>query len=302
MRLFWIVPKFLKRIYFEYRLLLWGINRRIRESATISTKQGLFTISMKADDPIGKSLYCHREYEKELVTATMQLLRKVQKVPSKGLGTLLDVGANNGVISIGMLNEGEVKRAIAIEPEPRNFRLLQKNIALNGLEENFVILPYAVSDGNATLEFELSSDNFGDHRVRVDSDSGCATELYNESRREVIKVKADQLDKLLESVDENFTQNISLIWVDVQGYEAHVFRGAKRVLGTNVPVMSELWPYGMARAGVSKEMFCDMAGRYWSSYWVMRRGRFVEYPISMLGYFFDELGYDGDFENVLFTK
>jgi hypothetical protein len=35
-------------------------------------------------------------------------------------------------------------------------------------------------------------------------------------------------------------------------------------------------------------------------YWVQRRSGFVKYPIETLSLFFDELGTDGQFENVIF--
>jgi hypothetical protein len=49
------------------------------------------------------------------------------------------------------------------------------------------------------------------------------------------------------------------------------------------------------------ERFCAIAERFWSEFRVLRRGRFVRYPIGMLGNFFEELGPDGEFDNVLFT-
>jgi hypothetical protein len=98
-----------------------------------------------------------------------------------------------------------------------------------------------------------------------------------------------------------FTETISLLWVDVQGWEGYIFLGAERLLSTGIPVASELWPYGMRRAGMSQEQFCEIAERFWSSYWVLRRGKFIQYPIQMLNVYFDELGYDGAFDNIIFT-
>jgi len=44
---------------------------------------------------------------------------------------VLDVGANLGVISIGMLVNGDVAAAIGVEPDPDNYALLERNIAQN---------------------------------------------------------------------------------------------------------------------------------------------------------------------------
>ena len=282
--------------------MLWQIIRQLRNSVTISTKQGIFTLSLNADDPIERELYCWGEYELDLISNTMSLLRKIKKSPPKGSGTLLDIGANNGVISIGMLYTGQIGKAIAIEPEPRNFSLLQKNIEQNKLKEKVICLPHAVPDCKSKIEFELSETNFGDHRVRREFHGAESNELFDESQRHVIQVEADQLDRLLQNVPAGFKEDISLVWIDVQGYEGYVFLGAKQLLSKDIPVMSEIWPYAIRRAGMSQEQFCNICRELWSNYWVMRRGRFVKYPINILDIFFDELGYDGDFDNVIFTK
>lgn len=280
--------------------MCWDINGKFRKSVTVSTKQGVFTVLL-ADNAISRSLYCHGQYELDLMSKTMKFLRSIQKCPPKGEGTIVDIGANNGVISIGALHTGELEKAIAIEPDPQNFSLLQRNVNQNGLKDRFICLPYAVSHQKGEILFELSETNFGDHRVRTTPDLiNSAAELHHESERRVITVQSDQLDSLLSNLPETVTRTIALIWVDVQGYEGYVFMGAGNLLSKGIPVVTEIWPYGLRRAGMSQEQFCGIAKSVWTHYWVMRRGRFVRYPINMLDIFFDELGYDGNHENVIF--
>jgi FkbM family methyltransferase len=232
----------------------------------------------------------------------MSFLRRIEKCPPKGQGTVLDIGANNGVISIGMLVADEINRAIAIEPDPRNFSLLQRNIELNHLEEKVVCLNYAVSDTKSELDFELSEDNYGDHRIRRGAPDSRARELFAESRRRVIEVQADRLDSLIDNLPSLSKEEISVIWIDVQGYEGFVFLGATDVLSQDIPVVAEIWPYGIQRAGMSQETFCEIAGEIWSSYWVMDGEGILEYSVEELDWLFKELGYDGDFTNVIFTR
>ena len=40
---------------------------------------------------------------------------------------------------------------------------------------------------------------------------------------------------------------LGLVWIDVQGHEAHVLAGAQRLLEQGVPTVIEVWPYGLAR-------------------------------------------------------
>ena len=290
-----------RRAYLEYRCGCWGLNKRFRKSVTAVTKQGRFTV-LTADDAIGKVLYARGQYELELMTKATALLRSLGRCPPRGQGTIADIGANNGVISVGMLYTGQFARAIAIEPEPRNFSLLQYNIKQNGFENDIICLPYAASSQEGELVFELSSDNFGDHRVRTNSVVHEGEEKFGESGRRVIRVKSQTLDALLLNVPDSFSSSLALVWVDVQGYEAFVFRGGQKLFSKSVPVVSEIWPYGMLRAGVTKEYYSKIAKDTWSSYWVLRRGRFVKYPIETLDLFYDELGMEGDSDNIIFTQ
>ncbi|MFQ5549501.1 MAG: FkbM family methyltransferase [Woeseia sp.] len=277
---------------------------RLRKSVTVSTRQGVFEILMATHEFVGKSLYCYGEFELEVMASAMEFLRNNQKCPPKGHGTVVDIGAHNGVTSIGMLCTGELQKAIAIEPEPRNFAMLQRNVTLNGLEDRIVALPYAVSDRKDEIEFELSKNNFGDHRVRMNANAVAAdsAELYDESRRRVITVKADRLDNLLAGLPDSFTDNIALVWIDVQGYEGYAFMGAKTLLSKGIPVVSEIWPYGLRRAGMSPEKYYAIASSIWDDYWVWRNGDYVRYPIDTLNSLMDELGYDGNHTNIIFTQ
>lgn len=301
MRLQRLVIEVLKRGYAEFRLLCWEINRKFRKSVTVSTKQGVFTV-LSADTVFGRYLYHTGQWELDLMSKAMAFLRSIQKCPPKGKGTIVDIGANNGVTSIGMLHTGELEKAIAIEPEPRNFTLLQRNVHQNGLKDKVICLPYAVSHQKGKVLFEVSGNNSGGHWVRTNSRVVGSTELHYESGHRVITVQSDQLDNLLAELPESFTHDIAVIWVDAEGYEGYVFMGAKKLLSKGIPVMSEIYPYAIRRAGMTQEQFCAIARSIWTNYWVLRRERFVRYPIHILDIFFDELGNDNDNGNIIFTK
>ncbi len=301
MKILTLVTKVLRLIYAKYRLGLWHISRKLMKSVTLATKQGRFTLSLDVDDPISRSLYIHRQYELDLVETAMNFVRSYSH-RTKGSGTVLDIGANNGIISIGMIVTGEVEKAIAIEPEPRNFAALKHNVAQNHLERVITCLNYAVSDSQSLLQFEISENNYGDHRVRKSSSGLEAKELFEESKRPVISVEANTLDNLLTDLDEKLYKDIAIVWIDVQGYEGYVFLGSKKLLASGIPVVSEIWPYGIQRAGMSPEEFCRIVQETWSAYWVKRRGKFVKYPTSVFNSYIEELGFDGDFDNVIFTQ
>lgn len=212
----------LLQICFFLRLPFWQINIKRGHTMTISTKQGIFTVS---NDWMGRSLYCYREYESSLTKTVIEFLRQQDRLPVKGQGTILDIGANIGVTSIGMLSAGEFERAIAIEPEPRNLELLQQNVKQNKFSERILCLPYAAADQKGELSFELSESNFGDHRIRSDASSFQEQELYHESARRMISIQADTVDHLCKTIPDIFTKTLALLWIDVQGYEGYALRG-----------------------------------------------------------------------------
>lgn len=288
-----LIHRAVRRIRYEYL-------RRFDNPATLTTVQGVFRVPTGVSDPISRELFLRGEFELDLIKDAMQLLRDLTGQP-KGKETVIDIGANNGVISIGMLVTGQLDRAVAIEPEPVNIARLQENVALNGLEDTILQLNCALSDRKAGLIFELCDNNYGDHRVRKSSGLLAVREIFNESMRPVITVPADTLDDLLADLPEQFTADIAVVWIDVQGYEGYVFVGAKELLARGVPVVSEIWPYGFARAGMTMDEFNSVVIEIWKSFWVKRRREFVRYPLFAFRAFLDELGPDGDYDNVIFT-
>lgn len=292
-----LIKRIFKISVYEARALIWDITGKLRKSVTIKTKQGIFTVFC-SDTIIGRSLFCQGEYEYELTLKVIELLDR-EKIPYNRKGTIVDIGANIGIISIGMVNNNLFEKAIAFEPEPRNFSILQSNIKQNKLEKLFICEPYALSDTKGQVQFELSDTNYGDHRVRrsliLEKDF---PDLFNEYKRKVIKVESDSLDQLLKIIPKNFTDEISMIWIDIQGYEGYAFKGGKNIFSKNIPTVTEIWPYGIERAGMSQSQFCDIVKEIWSSYWVIHRGKFVKYPTSVLTCFFDELGHE-DYDNIV---
>lgn len=253
---------------------------------------------------IAKSLFCRGEYELDLMLATTAHLRAIGLLGPRGTGTMLDIGANMGVTSVGMLHNQEFARAVAIEPDPHNFALLQKNAGQNGLHDRIICIQCAASDRPGQLQFELSNTNFGDHRVRGTGPAG-SNEIYQESGRRVIHVEARPLDDMIAALPPEFRDSLALLWMDVQGFEGSVFRGASQLLKSPIPIATEVWPYGIARAGMSKADFCELIQASRPYYWMLRgpRGRqhFVKYPTSIFETVFDEVGDSGGYDNVLLT-
>jgi FkbM family methyltransferase len=195
-----------------------------------------FVISV-LDKAIGKTTYINRE------PYAFPQMEKISNILGAGCPKLLliDIGANIGTVCIPAVKRGVFQNAIAIEPEPRNYSLLVANIYINGLADK--ILAYKLALGqknNEQLLFELSRDNFGDHRVHIRNDS----DLYDEAHRETITVRSETFDSVIKRIDPKE----SLIWMDTQGFEGHILIGAPNTLRLRPPICLEFWPYGMNRS------------------------------------------------------
>ena len=154
------------------------------------------------------------------------------------LETLIDVGANIGTVCIPAVKRGLAANAIAIEPEPLNYRVLVANIFLNGLADKIKTYHLALgSEDNQTLELELSAGHSGDHRIHVANETGTA------SSGKITSVKSETFDSVVPAVD----RNSCLVWMDTQGYEGIILQGAQNIIRAQVPMVVEFWPEGMKR-------------------------------------------------------
>ncbi len=135
-------------------------------------------------------------------------------------GTMIDIGANIGRMSIPRIVLGDAMAAYCAEPDPLNYACLVRNVRDNGLEG--LVLPdhLAIGAAEGTVRLQRAS-SAGGHRVLAEG----AT-----SRREVVEVPCLPLDAWIERVGIDLDQ-VRFIKVDVQGSEVDVLRGASRTLG-----------------------------------------------------------------------
>lgn len=176
------------------------------------------------------------------------------------VGTLLDVGANIGPISVPAVARGLAARAIAFEPDPLNYRTLMANLYLNDLVGRVTAINTALGEHpDETLEFQLSPDNKGDHRVIAPELSG--PDALGENVWQTCQVSSTSLDAISNELSI-VPGSDTLLWMDVQGWEAKVLRGATALLAARTPTVIEFWPYGMRRNGMLDELIGLLCGSF----------------------------------------
>lgn len=284
------MPTIGRRVRRLYRKLRWEMIRggpgRTPRLLTVPTANGVLTFS-NMDLISAKGLYVQRAWELDLITRSMTYLRREGHVGKPGAHVLVDVGANIGMVCIGMLKHHHFREGIAIEPDPANFALLERNIAQNGMGDRLRAFRYAVSDASGEVEMEISEVNFGDHRVRTTQSLG--PPLMREEGRHTVHVAARTLDEILQQSAAVDANRIGLIWIDIQGHEGHLFRGARETLGHGMPVLSEFWPYGILRSGLNCAEYSELVRSLFTQIVIVdaAAGRFEAHPASTIEALFE---------------
>ncbi len=126
---------------------------------------------------------------------------------------VFDVGAHQGVVAM-MLGDlvGAAGRVVAVEATPQNAEVAWRNVALNDLPQVKVVQA-AGADVPGVLRF---SPRMNGHVAASDEAS--------------VEVRALTVDEL--TTEYGAPQ---VLFVDVEGYELHVLRGARRTLDSHHP-------------------------------------------------------------------
>lgn len=142
---------------------------------------------------------------------------------------VLDIGANIGYYTLLMADlVGKEGAVYAFEPEPANYSVLVRNVALNG-HKNVVVVPKAVVSSNHSVKFYKNKGNRGDNSLYGSLGVNYAC----------IEVEGVSLDSYFPS-----GKKIDLIKMDIQGGEIEAFGGMERVIHDNpkIKIIFELTP------------------------------------------------------------
>jgi len=162
---------------------------------------------------------------------------------------LLELGGNIGTQTCYFALSGIYGRIVSVEPDPRNFRLLSANIADNGFETMVTAVNCAAGDREGQLDFYL---NYKNH--------GKSSALRQNASDEKISVPVRPVADILAQAAVDPT-DISLIWMDIEGYEPVACRSMQALMARQVPLYMEFTPafYGKEQA---KAFVGELASHY----------------------------------------
>jgi len=156
-----------------------------------------------------------------------------------GGGTLIDVGAHVGLISIPVARRTGV-RCVAFEPAPLNAACLRRNVERHGVGQQVAVHELALGERAGRIAFALCSENSGDNHVLAE---GAASDSATSA---VVDVESARLDDV---IDAAALPKPIVLKLDVQGAEVKVLTGARNTLQHVSAVVLEYWPRGLLRAG-----------------------------------------------------
>lgn len=140
-------------------------------------------------------------------------------------GTIVDIGANVGTSVIYFRNKlGADTEFYAVEPVTDNFNLLKANCAINGFSD-INAFRYGISDAIGEASLQINPANMATCKI-AGSDSDNLVFEKDESSYVGDTVPLITLDAFVSQNGINKDAPV-LFWIDVEGHEPEVFKGAK---------------------------------------------------------------------------
>lgn len=74
--------------------------------------------------------------------------------------------------------------------------------------------------------------------------------------------------------------------MDIQGHEGDFSIGARDlIIRDRVPTVTEFWPYGIARSGMTQERYCELVSSMYTHFY--NRDEMKRFPVSELDGMFE---------------
>jgi len=166
------------------------------------------------------------------------------------------VGAHIGAWLVPMTLRSGSRDVVAFEPSPRNHRLLNLNLALNGIQ-GISVHRLAAGDAEEIVRFTENRINSGNSRISASGE---------------VEVPVSRLDAILAD-----GPRIDLMVMDTEGFEVRALRGASATLAKTSYLYVEYAPEQLLEQGSTPGEFIDLAGERFSSMYLAGGGRPVQF-------------------------
>lgn len=228
----------------EKRLAFYDRAERMTPYLGTHVGQGVYIVRTR-DKNVGRSLFASGgRGEMNVLSRALTALEGIFGAEAIEGKTFVDVGANIGTTTVPAVLDHGFARAVALEPEKENHRVLRLNVLLNDLDDRVITLCQAASNEDGTAELIVNPEQGGKHWIATDDakKSGMAAD------DDAFEVETVTLDALARAGVLDPDQ-VGLLWMDAQAHEGHILEGAAELTGRGVPIVLELDPKGLAKRG-----------------------------------------------------
>ncbi len=158
------------------------------------------------------------------------LLRLIRSFLKPGT-TFFDIGTNIGLISVPVLTDKNFGgRVISVEPTPEVLQYLRQTRSGSKFNDRWTLFECAIADFNGEVDFS----------VKPELDTAYYGVSAKDGSDRSIRVACKTLDEIWEQSGKPV---ISVIKIDIEGFDFYALKGGTRAIAQNRPVIFIEW-YG----------------------------------------------------------
>lgn len=180
-----------------------------------------------AFDSISSEIMVFGRFEKSLLDVTFSGLSRFSEIFARSVA--LDIGANIG--NHALYFAPQFKEVYAIEANPRTFALLALNAAHPGVA-NVTALQAAIGERRQKLTFAEHRNEVG--RSGIIGATNKFSDVLRDQPGRTFEIETENGDEFLAS---RVNGRISLVKIDVEGFEASVIRGLAATIRAHRPII-----------------------------------------------------------------
>jgi FkbM family methyltransferase len=163
----------------------------------------------------------------------LELFQRVSAAFAERNTTFINVGANVGTTCLNA-HHGGFRKFVAFEPVSNNFRLLTRNLAQIETDSTVTLRKQAVGSKAGRTAINLNPQSTGRHSIVRNFDGGSE------------EIEVVRLDDVL-------PRERGFLWIDTEGYELEVVRGAANYIATQADGLCvEINPESLGSAGLDE--------------------------------------------------
>jgi FkbM family methyltransferase len=226
------------------RLLIENIGLRV---TSMTVDAGDHLMSFSPSDYIGRKVFRKGHFERQAVDRLLVILR--QRGLLKKDSMLLEIGGNIGTQTVYFALARAFQGIVSVEPDPRNFRLLEQNIRQNGFLNTVRLVNCAAGEAGGEIDFFLNSANHGK-----------SSAIRQSATDQKISVPVQPVTGILDGLGIDQAA-IGLVWMDIEGYEPVACRSMLPLLSRRTPLYMEFTPLFYGPEG-TRDFVAWLAGFY----------------------------------------